>query len=373
MPVSRNDTRKMPASSSKRMRSIVEDGLNRCAHIQARAHGSGVRSPAGAVLKPQAVEAKGSRSFAHGFATAEPHRRVLPEMAEISDHQLREMAQHRGLKLVKSRRRKPGVGDYGKYGLTDAAGKPLLGLGDDGLTASALDIQEYLRRSEQSTWQQSADTTPDRPDVPKRPRSPKPDDEDAPLRRRSRSVPTKRPAPRAREKAELAQSRGETRARPALRLVPRPESKAKPEPAPKLRIRAATVADAGALSALFGQLDGLSLDPTEVADNLATARKAKAGMVVAELGDIIGCCSWAVVATVHRGAIGRLTVLIVDRGHRRKAVGTAMLAAAEAALAKAGCRQIEAMSDITIINSHNFFRSLHFEQASYRFVRAIKE
>lgn len=31
------------------------------------------------------------------------------------------------------------------------------------------------------------------------------------------------------------------------------------------------------------------------------------------------------------------------------------------------------MSDITINNSHNFFRSLKFEQASYRFVRAIGE
>jgi hypothetical protein len=29
------------------------------------------------------------------------------------------------------------------------------------------------------------------------------------------------------------------------------------------------------------------------------------------------------------------------------------------------------MSDITVNNSHNFFRSLDFEQTSYRFVRAI--
>lgn len=84
-------------------------------------------------------------------------------MAEISDDQLREMAQHRGLKLVKSRRRKPGVGDYGKYGLTDAAGQALLGIGDDELTASAADIQAYLRMSGLSTWKQSAETMPDRP------------------------------------------------------------------------------------------------------------------------------------------------------------------------------------------------------------------
>lgn len=304
-------------------------------------------------------------------------------MAEVSDDQLREMAQHRGLKLVKSRRRKPGTGDYGKYGLTDAAGKPLLGIDDDGLISSAEDIQDYLRTSEQSTWKQSAETTPDQTAAPRKARRPEPEDDDAPVRRRSRSVPTERPAPGARAEAAPARrkSERETRPKPALRLVPKaePEPKRKPEPEPEpapepvLRVRAATAADADALSVLLSQLSGVSLGRTEVADNLAAARKAKAGMVVAELGDIIGCCGWAVVATVHRGPIGRLTVLIVDKGHRRKGIGTAMLADAEKALVKAGCHQVEAMSDITINNSHNFFRSLKFEQTSYRFVRDIDE
>ena len=59
----------------------------------------------------------------------------------ISNDQLREMAAHRLLKLVKSKRRKPGVGDYGKFGLTDADGKELLCFSADGLTASAEDIE----------------------------------------------------------------------------------------------------------------------------------------------------------------------------------------------------------------------------------------
>lgn len=304
-------------------------------------------------------------------------------MAGIVDDQLREMAQHRGLKLVKSRRRKPATGDYGKYGLTDAAGKPLLGIDDDGLTASAEDIQDYLRTSEQSTWKQSAETTPDPPGSPKKALVPEPQDEDGPVRRRSKPAPAERPAPRAREEAALPPRKRKPDAppSPALKLVPKaePEPKPIPEPKPKgapepvLRVRAATAADADALSVLLSQLSGVSLDRAEVANNLAAARKAKAGMVVAELGDIIGCCGWAMVTTVHRGPIGRLTVLIVAKTHRRKGIGTAMLAAAETALAKAGCRQVEAMSDITINNSHNFFRSLKFEQASYRFVRDIEE
>lgn len=301
-------------------------------------------------------------------------------MAEVSDDQLREMAQHRGLKLVKSRRRKPGTGDFGKYGLTDAGGKALLGIGDDGLTASADDIQDYLRSSEQSTWKQSADATPDRPAPRDKPHPPEPDENEGPIRRRAKSAVRDRPAPRAREESAPARkSSSRPRPKPPLRLVPKaepeppPEPTPKPAPEPELRIRAATANDADALAALLSLLSGVSLDSAEIADNLAAARKAKAGLVVAELGNIVGCCGWAVVATVHRGPIGRLTVLTVDRRHRRRGLATAMLAAAEAALAKAGCRQIEAMSDITINNSHNFFRSLKFEQASYRFVRMISE
>ncbi len=302
------------------------------------------------------------------------------KMAEVSDDQLREMARHRGLKLIKSRRRKPGTGDFGKYGLTDADGKTLLGIGDDGLTASADDIQDYLRSSEQSTWKQSADATPDRPASRDKPRSPEPEEDVGPIRRRSKPALRDRPAPRRREEPDPAR-KPSTKAhpKPSLRLVPKAEPEPEPQPdpepmpapEPELRIRAATANDAGSLAALLGQLSGVSLGRAEVADNLAATRKAKAGMVVAELGDIVGCCGWAVVATVHRGPIGRVTVLIVDKRHRRRGVGTAMLAAAETALAKAGCRQIEAMSDITIDNSHNFFRSLRFEQASYRFVRMI--
>lgn len=303
------------------------------------------------------------------------------EMTGISDDQLREMAQHRGLRLVKSRRRKPGTGDFGKYGLTDMGGEALLGIGADGLTASADDIQDYLRSSEQNTWKQSADTTPDRPARKETPLPPEPEKEDEPIRRRAKRISPDRPARREQEESAPARPKTPSKAKPrtSLRLVPKaapePESEPEPGPAPQpvLRVRAATTEDADALAALLSQLGGFSLESADVAANLTSARKAKAGMVLADLGEIVGCCGWAVVATVHRGAVGRLTALVVDKAHRRRGVGTAMLEAAETALTKAGCRQIEVMSDITTNNSHNFFRSLKFEQASYRFVRTISE
>lgn len=66
--------------------------------------------------------------------------------------ELREAALHRGLKLIKSRRRKPGTGDFGRFGLTDASGKHLLGFGKNGLTATADDIAAYLRKGAAATW-----------------------------------------------------------------------------------------------------------------------------------------------------------------------------------------------------------------------------
>lgn len=88
------------------------------------------------------------------------------------DDQLREMAAHRGLRLVKSRRRKPG-GDCGRYGLKDAKGEPVFGIGADGLTASAAEIEAHLRGATRATWGKSAGSVKVRP-KPKPAPAPKP-------------------------------------------------------------------------------------------------------------------------------------------------------------------------------------------------------
>jgi mannose-6-phosphate isomerase-like protein (cupin superfamily) len=76
-----------------------------------------------------------------------------------ADDELRAMAAHRGLKLVKSRRRKAG-GDFGHYGLKDAAGADVFGIGAEGLTADADAIRDYLRGGMRSDWSTSVETTP---------------------------------------------------------------------------------------------------------------------------------------------------------------------------------------------------------------------
>lgn len=317
-------------------------------------------------------------------------------MADETADSLREMAQHRGLKLVKSRRRKPGTGDFGKFGLTDDNGKPLLGMGEDGLTASAQDIEDYLRAGAASNWQQSANIPPDWQVARGKPKRGDADTEEVALRcgargpaqsgdgaKRSKSTSSRsareaaadskvEPSASARGRESVSPRENENRTSPPegkKQPAPTPEL---PEPEPSLMLRAAKSADAGSLATLLGQLGSIAVSKGEVSRYFAALRKAGAGVHIAERGRLIGCIGWAVVPTLQQGAVGRITVLVVDEAHRRQGIGTQLLAAAESALAKRGCALIEAMSDIDITNSHNFFRTLKFEQTSYRFARKIE-
>jgi hypothetical protein len=156
---------------------------------------------------------------------------------------LREMAAHRGLKLLASRRRKPG-GDFGRYGLTDSAGVAVFGMADGALSADADAIRAFLRGAASSAWEASAETLP--------PASPGRDEAQA-----VRSSPAKREAagkPPSRRSAKPADSGAGTGSEPPARRPARPAEpsattgKAKrarpaaprqPEPPPKPRFRPA--------------------------------------------------------------------------------------------------------------------------------------
>lgn len=303
---------------------------------------------------------------------------------ETIDQKLRAMAEHRGLKLVKSRRRKPGVGDYGKFGLTDADGKPLLGISDAGLEASADDVETYLRAGAASTWKASADSTPARVKQDSRSTTyakgdaKKADDDDASVIRPRASRKREATAQPPRKSATVepsARTRPKTTAtEAAVAADHKPSARTKPTPPePELTVRLARPADAEALLPLLRQLAHVKIDELAVARNLKTALKADAGMAVAELDGLVGCCAWAVIPAIQHGPVGRLTVLLVAEEHRRNGIATALLEMAVTALRNAGCKAIEAMSDIEVRNAHNFFRTLKFEQTSYRFARPIDD
>lgn len=300
-------------------------------------------------------------------------------MADDMTDALRDMALHRGLKLVRSRRRKPGTGDFGKFGLTDDTGKELLGFGADGLTASADEIENFLRAGATSTWQQSAKITPDRKnrtsDKKARPHEERSEAPESLSKRGKAKQESQPPAPvqirsnkarRATDKASASRARSMSASRPGP--APRPLPPA-PAAHPELKIRSIKPADADAVGLLLNQLADVTMTKAELARAVAQVRKAGGEVAVAELEAVIGCIGWAIVPTLHRGLIGRISLLVVDGRHRRRGIGTRLLEAAETALWKK-CGLIEAMSDIDLKNSHGFFRGKGFEQKSYRFVRS---
>ena len=311
-------------------------------------------------------------------------------MPEGADDALRDAAAHRGLKLVKSRRRKAGVGDYGRYGLTDGAGKELFGFGPEGLTAVPADIRDYLRKSEVSTWAQSAEVTPDR----QKPSRTAPEmvaandteaaedvsaaaaDSDvqdkrtsqptgAGRRRKQGSSTTRRkvaePPPPREPKAE---PEPEPEPEPIFEPELDPEPEPEPEPEPVLAIRTAAKADLDEIRTLIGGQDSAA----PFASRFNELKRAGGGVIVADRGGVVGCVAWHVILGLETAPIGRLTLLVVAEDERRQGVGRALVNAARSAMADQGCTKVEAMSDIEVRNANGFLRALAFEQKSYRFV-----
>jgi ribosomal protein S18 acetylase RimI-like enzyme len=237
------------------------------------------------------------------------------------DDRLREAAANRGLKLVKSRRRTPGKGDYGRFGLTDAAGNPLIGFGKSGLTATAEEIEDYLHKGAAADWKTSLRAAGGR----------------APARARKRPSAT-------------------------------PPRKAEPEPT-RVAVRPARPADAEAIAALITKL-GFAGSAKDVGERL---RRLKAEPpLVAERGSVIGILTWHVTPVLHRPhPVGRITMMAVAEGERRRGVGRELVEAACARLRSKGCGLVEVTSRADLSGAHAFYRKLGFERTSYRFAKAL--
>jgi len=253
---------------------------------------------------------------------------------------LREMAEHRGCKLVRSRRRTPGVGDYGRYGLKDAStGKEVLGFGADGLTATAEEVEAYLREGLISDWKSSLAAAPAAPPLP-------------PARKARRAEPER---PRSRRAAAPA---------PAVPAPPPPRK-------PSLKVREAAPRDAEALSGLLGEL-GFPTAADAIRKRLKVLQKAGEPPLVADEEGPIGCLTWHVTPVLHRPtAVGRVTMLVVTDRARGRGVGTALLDAAEERLRQAGCALVEVTSNIELGGAHEFYKRRGYRRTSYRFVKEL--
>jgi GNAT superfamily N-acetyltransferase len=228
----------------------------------------------------------------------------------VSDEALRELAQNRGFKLIGSRVRTPGKGDYGRFGLKDAkSGRALLGFGKKGLTASAEEIEAFLRGNAAATWQSAVGSA---------------------------------------------------------KRAPRPKPSPEPKPEPRLRVRSARAGDAEAVARLIVSL-GYDVTAAEV-----KIRLAKAPAIVAEKSGIIGVLTMAITAVLHRPKpVGRISMMVVAEEARGGGIGAALVAEAERRLAAKGCGMVEVTSNQKRLRAHGFYEKLGYERTSCRFAKPL--
>jgi ribosomal protein S18 acetylase RimI-like enzyme len=273
------------------------------------------------------------------------------------DDALRDMAVNRGCRLVKSRRRKPG-GDFGRYGLKDAkTGREVFGFGERGLTASAEEIQRFLRGGTAAEWKRSLIAPADKAPPP-------------PTKRKHR----KAAGPKKASRNRVSEAAGPKAARGKASAEEKPKPRrGKPETPPPT-VREAKPADSQAISGLLVEL-GYEVGPADVRRRLQTQRKAGNPVLVAERARVVvGCLSWHVTPVIHRPRpVGRITMLVVAEAARGEGIGTLLVEDAAERLRTLGCGLLEVTSNIKRMRAHAFYQGLGFERTSYRFARTLQE
>lgn len=262
----------------------------------------------------------------------------------MSDERLDELAEtarNRGLKLVRSRVRTPGKRRFGKVGLTDPDGKPVLGMDEKGPTAKPEEVEQYLRNLGAKDWGASLGVAV----IP---------------RKKKRARPEREPANDAEE---------EPRRREA---EPEPEPEPEPAPAPKPKIREAKPGDSKVLAKLIKYL-GHEIDEKAVRKNLSRLAKAGETPLVATLDkQVVGLVGLHRMVAVHRPApVGRINVLVVAEEAQDRGIGRILVEAAEQWCRKAGCKILEVTSNDRRTAAHAFYRHLGYERTSMRFMKAL--
>ena len=251
-------------------------------------------------------------------------------MSDARIDALAETARNRGLKLVRSRVRTPGKRRFGKVGLTDAGGKPVLGIDAKGPTATPDEVESFLRNLGAKDWGASLGVA---------------------------VVPRKRKATRQRDAANDREP------------APKPP---KIEPKPKPKLRDAKPSDAGPLVELIHFL-GHEIDEKSVRKNIARLKKLGETPIIATLEKkLVGLVGVHRTVTIHRDApLGRITILVVAKEAQKLNLGRMLVEAAEQWCRKQGCKLIEVTSNDRRADAHAFYRHLGYERTSVRFFKKL--
>jgi GNAT superfamily N-acetyltransferase len=257
---------------------------------------------------------------------------------------LAETARNRGLKLVRSRVRKPGKRRFGKVGLTDASGKAVFGMDAKGPIGSPDDAEQFLRNLGAKDWGASLDVA-----VMPRKKLRKP------AREAANDREPEKPAPRL----------------PTAKEQPAPRPP-KPKEPPKPQLREAKPADAARLVELIDEL-GHAIDEKQLRKNLAGLKKVGETPLVATLDrEVVGLVGMHRTVTIHRDApLGRITILVVTKAAQGTNVGRQLVEAAEDWCRKKGCKLVEVTSNDRRAEAHAFYRHMGYERSSIRFFKKL--
>ncbi|HET7605233.1 MAG TPA: GNAT family N-acetyltransferase [Sphingomicrobium sp.] len=257
-------------------------------------------------------------------------------MSDRDLDELAEAARNRGLKLVRSRVRTPSKRRFGKVGLTDKAGKPVLGMDSKGPIAKPEEVEDYLRKLGARDWDASLDDA-------------------APQRKRTGKKPSRRAVEPANEEASNPKRR-----------------QPKPKPPPKPDLRDARPSDAPRLVELIRFL-GHEIDEKSVRKNLTALKKTGELPLVATLGrQVVGMCGVSARVMIHREApIGRISPLVVAKEAQGHGIGRMLVDAAEDWCRRRGCKLMEVTSNDRRADAHAFYRHMGYERTSIRFAKSL--
>jgi GNAT superfamily N-acetyltransferase len=136
----------------------------------------------------------------------------------------------------------------------------------------------------------------------------------------------------------------------------------------RVRVRAATPADAAALAPLSGQL-GYPATPEEIAQRLRRILDdpEHAVFVAEAAGRVAGWVHVFVYRTMEADARVEIGGLVVDEAARSQGIGRALMARAEAWAREKGCQAVGLRSNVIREKAHSFYEGL-----GYRLIKTQK-
>lgn len=140
-----------------------------------------------------------------------------------------------------------------------------------------------------------------------------------------------------------------------------------------MEIRAATPAEAPGLATLLAEA-GLTVEPRELAERLATLRQGPATALVAlQWGPPSGVVVLHWHPTLTSAPLAQVSLLLVTAEQRRQGVGRLLLKAAAQAARVAGCERLEVAAPPDASELQAFCRATGFAEAGPRFTRSLRK